>query len=214
MGTLASTLPTDAARRCAWPAGALHSELCQNKISIEKEKRTMSSKSGFFCTVVLAALAALVFTSSVSAQVELGINARPRITQWIDETNRVAVAGNTHPEARPANDRGAVASDFAMEHMLLQLQRSPEQEVAVQQFLDELTTQGSPNFHKWLTAQEFGERFGLAKPDLDAVTGWLKSHGFRVNVVYPSGMLIDFSGTAGHVRKAFQTEIHRLEVKG
>ena len=68
---------------------------------------------------------------------------------------------------------GAMASDFAMEHMLLQLQRSPEQEVAVQQFLEELTTQGSPNFHQWLTAQEFGERFGLAKPDLDAVTGWL-----------------------------------------
>src|SRR6266481_1976532 len=187
MGTLASTRPTAPARRRAWPAAALHSELCPCKISVEKEKRTMSSKPGFFCAVVLAAL---VFTSSASAQVELGANARPRITQWIDETNRVALAGNTHPEARPANDRGGVPSDFAMEHMLLQLQRSAEQEAAVQQFLEELTTQGSPNFHQWLTAQEFGERFGLAKPDIDGVTGWLKAQGFRVNVVYPSGMLI------------------------
>src|SRR6266446_5064574 len=214
MGTLASTLPTDAARRCAWPAGALHSELCQNKISIEKEKRTMSSKSGFFCTVVLAALAALMAAPAVQAQVESGVRARPRITQSIDETNRVALEGNTHPKANPANDRGAVANDFPMEHMLLQLKRSPEQEQALLQFLEELTTQGSSNFHQWLTAQEFGERFGLAKPDIDGVTGWLKAQGFRVNVVYPSGMLIDFSGTAGQVRKAFQTEIHRLEVKG
>jgi subtilase family serine protease len=128
--------------------------------------------------------------------------------------DRVALEGNTHPEAQPANDRGAVANDFAMDHVLLQLKRSPEQEQALQQLIDELHTNGSPNFHHWLTAQEFGERFGLAKPDLDAVTSWLESQGFRVNVVYPSGMLIDFSGTAAQVRKAFQTEIHHLEVKG
>jgi subtilase family serine protease len=162
----------------------------------------------------LVVLAALVFARSVSAQVESGRHARPRITQSIDEMDRVALEGNTHPEARPANDRGAVANDFAMDHVLLQLKRSPEQEQALQQFIDELHTNGSPNFHHWLTAQEFGERFGLAKPDLDAVTSWLESQGFRVNVVYPSGMLIDFSGTAAQVRKAFQTEIHHLEVKG
>jgi subtilase family serine protease len=171
----------------------------------------MSRKFGFFSVVVVAAL---VWAPSVGAQIESGRHARSRVTESIDETNRVALAGNTHPEARPANDRGAVANDFAMEHMLLQLKRSPEQELAVQEFLDGLNSKGSPNFHHWLTAQEFGERFGLAKPDLDAVTGWLESHGFRVNVVYPSGMLIDFSGTATQVRRAFETEIHHLEVEG
>src|SRR5258708_14616671 len=114
--------------------------------------------------------------------------------------DRVTLQGNTHPEARLANDRGAVANDFSLEHMLLKLNRSPEQEKALQQFIDELHTKGSPSFHHWLTAQEFGERFGLAKPDLEAITAWLQSHSFRVNVVYPSGMLIDFSGTAAQVR--------------
>src|SRR5712664_4576539 len=148
----------------------------------------MLRKLGSFSLVVLGVLIA---APAVQAQVESGVQARPRITQSINETNRVALEGNTHPEARPANDRGAVANNFAMEHMLLQLKRSPEQEQALQQFLDELHTQGSPNFQHWLTAEEFGERFGLAKPDLDAVAGWLQSYGFRVNVVYPSGMLID-----------------------
>src|SRR6266481_9107695 len=171
----------------------------------------MLRKLGSFSLVVLGVLMA---APAVQAQVESGVQARPRITQSIDETNRVALAGNTHPEARAANDRGAVANNFAMEHILLQLKRSPEQEQAVQQFIDGLNTKGSPNFHQWLTAQEFGERFGLAKPDLEAVTSWLESQGFRVNVVYPSGILIDFSGTAAQVRKAFQTEIHHLEVKG
>jgi hypothetical protein len=171
----------------------------------------MSRKLGFFSAFVLTTF---VSATSVCAQVESSLHARPRITQGIDEASRATLEGNTHPEARPTNDRGPVANDFAMEHMLLQLKRSPEQEQAVQQFIDELHTKGSPNFHHWLTAQQFGERFGLAKPDLDAVIAWLESHGFRVNVVYPSGMLIDFSGTAVQVRKAFQTEIHHLEVKG
>jgi len=171
----------------------------------------MSRKLGFFSLVVLAVL---IVAPCVDAQVETGAHARPRVTQSIDETNRVTLEGNTHPEARHANDRGTVANDFAMEHMLLQLKRSPEQEQALQQFIDELQTKGSPNFHHWLTAQEFGERFGMAKPDLDAVSGWLESHGFKVNVVYPNGMVIDFSGTAAQVRKAFQTEMHYLEVKG
>jgi hypothetical protein len=171
----------------------------------------MIRKLGFFSVVILVA----AFSApSVGAQIESGRHARPRVAQSVDETNRIALSGNTRPEARPANDRGAVANDFAMDHMLLQLKRSPEQEQAVQKFIDDLHTKGSPNFHHWLTAQEFGERFGLAKPDIDAVTGWLESHGFRINVVYPSGTLIDFSGTAAQVRQAFQTEIHHFEVQG
>src|SRR6266852_2316690 len=145
----------------------------------------MSRKLGFFAVVVLAALVA---APSVCAQIEFGVHARPRITQSVDEMHRVALEGNTRPEAKAENDRGTVAAAFTMEHMLLQLKRSPEQELALQQFIDELHTKGSPNFHHWLTAMEFGERFGLSQQDLDAITAWLESYGFKINVVYPNVM--------------------------
>ncbi|MBV8070314.1 MAG: hypothetical protein JO270_10450, partial [Acidobacteriaceae bacterium] len=67
--------------------------------------------------------------------------------------------------------------------------------------------------HHWITAQEFGERFGIAKSDLDAVTSWLHSHGFTVHGVYPN-LAIDFSGTAGQVRSAFHPQLHELVVNG
>ena len=62
--------------------------------------------------------------------------------------------------------------------------------------------------------EQFGQSFGVAQQDLDAITQWLQSHGFTVNSIYPSRMLIDFSGTAGQIREAFHTEIHNLDVNG
>jgi subtilase family serine protease len=136
------------------------------------------------------------------------------ITHRIDASKVVALAGNTRPEASAQNDRGRVAENYPMDHMLLQLKRPPDLEQALEAFIDELSTPGSPNYHKWLTAEVFGQRFGPAQADLDTITGWLQSSGLAVNVVYPSGMVIDFSGTAGQVRKAFGTEIHHLQVNG
>src|SRR4029077_794149 len=114
----------------------------------------------------------------------------------------------------PQNDRGPLSDNFLLEHMLLQLRRSPEQEAALQQYINELHTQGSPNFHRWLSAAEFGQRFGVASQDLGTLTDWLKSHGFTINVVYPSGMVIDFSGTVRQVRQAFHTSIHNFDLAG
>jgi regulation of enolase protein 1 (concanavalin A-like superfamily) len=179
-----------------------------------EERMPMLRKMGF-ASFIAGFLVVVPFSQSLNAQIgDTGRYARALVTAKIDESHRVTLPGNTRPEARAEHDRGPVAYDFPMEHMLLQLRRTPEQEQALEQFIDELQKKGSPNFHKWITAQEFGERFGLAKQDLDAITDWLESHHFKVNFVYPSGMLIDFSGTAGQVREAFQTEIHHLYVNG
>ena len=167
--------------------------------------------------VLVGVLAWLTFFNAVGyaqARARTGQQSRALITQPINEGAVIALRGNTRPEANALNDRGAVADDFQMEHLLLQLRRPPEQEQALRQFVDELHNPASPNFHHWLSPQEFGEKFGLAQEDLDAITTWLQAHGFAVNVVYPSGVLIDFSGSAGQVREAFRTEIHSLEVKG
>jgi subtilase family serine protease len=136
------------------------------------------------------------------------------IREKIDENKLVTLAGNTRPEATAENDLGMVADDLALDHMMLQLQRSPAQEQAVEAFVAELQDPNSPNFHKWLTAAEFGQRFGSAESDIRTVTGWLEAQGFKVNGVYPSGMVIDFSGNAGQVRNAFHTAIHNLNVNG
>jgi hypothetical protein len=130
------------------------------------------------------------------------------------EGGLVTLSGNTRPEATAINDRGPVADDFRLEHMMLLLRRSAPQEQALEQYIEQLTDPHSPNYHRWLTAQEFGERYGLAQGDLDSIIEWLESCGFTVNGVYSNHVLIDFSGTVGMVRQAFHTEIHHLLVNG
>jgi subtilase family serine protease len=165
-------------------------------------------------TPLFVTLLALLFacTASSNAQVQTGRHSRTLITRDIDENNLVTLHGNTRPEANAMNDRGAVADDLTMDHLLLQLQRSPEQEAALEKLIDEMHTKGSSNYHQWLTAPQFAENFGLSKEDINKVTAWLEAHGLHVNVAYPT--LIDFSGTAGQVRDAFRTEIHNLSVNG
>jgi hypothetical protein len=137
------------------------------------------------------------------------------ITQPVDESSWVVLSGNTRPEAQnPGNGRGPVADSLPLDHMMLQLRRPAAQEHALKTFIDALHNPRSPNFHHWLSASEFGVQFGPANSDIQTITGWLASHGFGVNVVYPNNMTIDFSGTAGQIRTAFQTEIHNLMVDG
>jgi hypothetical protein len=165
-----------------------------------------------FACYLLVAFASLWLLASSLARAE---SVQPLlITQSIDESKLVTLAGNTRPEAKAKNDRGAVADSLAMEHMLLVLKRSPEQERQLEQLIEELHDKSSPHFHQWLRAKEFGDRFGVANQDRETIKNWLQSHGFKVNVDYPSGVMLDFSGTAGQIREAFHTEIHNLEVKG
>jgi hypothetical protein len=137
-----------------------------------------------------------------------------RITQAIDETQLVRLRGNVHPLARPEFDQGAVADWQPMNRMLLLLQRSPEQEAALRKLMEEQQNRNSPNYHAWLTPEQFGKQFGPADADIQTVTGWLTSHGFQGIKVGAGRTAIEFSGTAGQVRNGFHTEIHHLMVNG
>ena len=158
-------------------------------------------------------LAALVALSALNVLAQA--NAVPaRVTQPLDLHNLVTLGGNVHPLARQQYDQGVAPDDLPMERMLLVLQRGADQEAALRQLLDNQQVKSSPQFHQWLTPQQFGEQFGPADSDLQAVTNWLTSQGFQVAKVYSGRTVIEFSGSAGLVRQALGTEIHKFRVNG
>ena len=167
--------------------------------------------------IIVPAICALALFASGSLQAQVysgGRNARPLISQPIDESKLISLPGNTHPAATLANDRGAVPDTLPLEHLQLQLQRPAELEQKLEKLIADQQRQGSPVYHHWLTAEQFGQRFGVSPQDVQRITNWLESHGFQVNGVFTSGMVIEFSGNAGQIKAAFHTEIHNLEVDG
>lgn len=137
-----------------------------------------------------------------------------RVVLPVNETSRIVLKGTTHPMARPQFDAGIAPDNLPMQNIVMMLQRSPAQEAELQQLLLSQQTKNSPNFHKWLTPAEFGSRFGPADADIQAIITWLVSHGFSVEPVSGGRTFMKFSGTAGQVKNAFHTEIHKYLVKG
>jgi hypothetical protein len=167
----------------------------------------------FILVVMLAGISATAqTTANSSATAQAAVPAR--ITQAIDEARMVQLKGNVHPLARAEFDQGTVSNATPMKRMLLLLQRSPEQEVALQQFMAEQMSNESPNFHKWLTPEEFGKLYGPADADVQTVTAWLASQGFSGIRVNRGKTVIEFSGNVGQVRNTFRTDIHKFVVDG
>jgi subtilase family serine protease len=167
-----------------------------------------SQRFGFLRFLVCFAFLPL-WAAAVSAQ-----NPAPetRITQAVDNANRTLLKGNVFSMARPEFDRGAAPLNLPMERMTLVLRSTPEQQAALTTLLDEQQDQSSPNYHKWLTPTQFGQQFGASEQDIQTITSWLQSQGFQVNHVANGRNAIEFSGTAGQVKQAFHTAIHKYSV--
>lgn len=162
-------------------------------------------------SIALLLLFALLAPSSNYPQ---AVKTPPRVLLPIDDSTRIVLKGSTHPLAQKEFDTGAAPDDLPMANIVLLLQRSPEQEAALQQLLVSQQTKSSANFHRWLTPTEFGLQFGPADGDVKALTDWLVSHGFSVQPVSAGRTVLEISGTAAQVRTAFRTEIHKYVVGG
>jgi subtilase family serine protease len=98
--------------------------------------------------------------------------------------------------------------------MRIVLARSAEQQLALDRFEQELQEKSSPNYHKWVTPDQFGKLYGPADSDIAAIMAWLQSHGLTVEPVSPGRTDIAFSGTVSQVEEALHTSIHSYERNG
>ena len=104
---------------------------------------------------------AIVTTMNVCAQ-----SAVPqRVTQRIDETQLMMIPGHVRPFLKAGVDRGPVDSGERIGVIMLMPTRTPEQQQDLDALVDELHNVRSPNYHKWLTPEQFGERFEPADED-------------------------------------------------
>src|SRR6185437_4729022 len=157
---------------------------------------------------------ALLAVSAALCTAVFAQRAPVRLTQAIRNDQTVRLAGNVRPILRTAVDRGAAPAGLELQRMMLLLKRTPAQETALRQLIQDQQTPGSANYHHWLTPAAFGAQFGPAAEDIATVRQWLTGQGFTVTAVAPGGNVIEFSGTAESVADGFHTEIHRYAARG
>src|SRR6202007_59087 len=132
--------------------------------------------------LALSIILASLLMCGVAVYAQSSASSHSLITQKIDETALVTLAGNTRPEVHFARDMGPVSDSVQLAHMYLQMKLSPSQEADVAALVNRLHDPSAAEYHKWLSLAEIETRFGPAQDDISKVSAWLESHGFTVNV--------------------------------
>jgi len=96
----------------------------------------------------------------------------------------------------------------------LVFKRTAAQEAAAEKLLADQLNPSSPSYHKWLTPEQYADRFGLNQADVDKVTAWLQSEGFAVSRVARGRTQVWFNGSVSQIETTFRTELHRYTVNG
>jgi len=147
--------------------------------------------------------------------VSAGVQAQEsRITKSVNSQERAILTGHIHPKARPENDRGRVAPSMPLSYVTLMLGRSTAQQADLEMLLATQQDPSSPNYHHWISPEEYAQRFGVSQEDLDKITGWLQGQGLKIAAMARARNWVAVDGEASAVEGAFQTEIHEYVVNG
>jgi subtilase family serine protease len=77
--------------------------------------------------------------------------------------------------------------------------------------LQEIQNPASTNFHRYLTPQQFNERFGPTEADYQAVMSFAKAHGLVVTHTCPGRALLNVDGAVADVEKALHLTLSRYQ---
>jgi subtilase family serine protease len=156
----------------------------------------------------------LVLCASVlSSGISYGVTP-DRIAGDVVNGPKVHLKGNMHGMARPEFDLGRADGNRLIQGISIAFRPSPTQQKDLDQFIVQLGDRKSPNYHKYLTPAEFGERFGMSLNDIAKITAWLQAQGF-INVRVANGRnQISFDGTVAQIESTFALEMHNYAVNG
>jgi len=76
-------------------------------------------------------------------------------------------------------------------------------QTALADLIQQLYDPTSPNYHQYLTPDQFTEQFGPTEQDYQTVAAFLQTNGLVVIETHPDRMLLDVSGSVANIERAF-----------
>jgi kumamolisin len=81
----------------------------------------------------------------------------------------------------------------------------------LQQFLKDVYDPHSPLYRRFLTTEEFTQRFGPTDSDYQAVIDFANAHHLTVTNTYRNHLLVDVQGTVSDIQRTFHVALNRYQ---
>lgn len=111
-------------------------------------------------------------------------------------------------------DLGPAPDDYVIDTMTIYFSKTPQQQAAENELLDEQQNASSPRYHQWITPEQYGQQFGASTDTISAVSDWLIQHNLAVQYIANGKDFIWFSGVVAQINNAFHVAIHKYSVNG
>src|ERR1017187_4400475 len=150
------------------------------------------------CLIMSEVIPRFLFIAGILAA---ALSAQPRLIRGpIQDLQRVRMTGHVHPMAKAENDLGPLDAAVTLPAITLVLRPAPEQRADLDRLLAAQQDPSSPDYHRWLTPEQYADRFGASPNDIAKITVWLEQHDLHVTTVGRARTSGVFTGTAGDVR--------------
>ena len=80
-------------------------------------------------------------------------------------------------------------------------------QAALDRLLAEISDPASTNYHRYLTTEQFTERFGPTEQDYQSLINFAKTNGLTVTATHPNRALLDVSGSVATIEKVFHVTL-------
>src|ERR1051326_2038795 len=112
---------------------------------------------------------------------------------------RQKLSGHVPPAAVRSKSVGRLGATNRLDLALELPLRNKE---ALTNLLHELYDPASANYHRYLTSEEFTERFGPTESDYAQLRAFAERNGLQVTTTHPNRLLLDVKGSAADIEKA------------
>ncbi len=118
--------------------------------------------------------------------------------------SRYTFYGDLVPALQNSSPMHAAASNDTLQ---LSVALNLRNRSALNQLLADQNDPQSPEYHQYITPQEFADRFGADQATIDATVAYLQSQGLQMQSISPNHLFIDASGSVANAQRAFNVNI-------
>jgi subtilase family serine protease len=133
------------------------------------------------------------------------------VTGTAQANDRKTVAGTKPTWALSSVDRGKTDTSQRLDAKVWLSGRDPK---GLDAYAQAVSTPGGQQYRKFLTPQQFNQRFGASKQQIDAVTSWIRGSGLYVDLAGSNSHYLHVTGHLDKAKSAFGTDFRNYATQG